>query len=156
MFGLGQLGGVDGTATAPSGETIGVRGQSNSANGIGVVGIAAVTTGSVIGVRGTTFSSDGVGVEAHHSSPGGVGLRVRGRVQFATIVDGTIPAQSRSVTVSDPRVKPSSDVLVMLTGNPGGRNAVSWVDITDGRFTLNLIAPAANSVPFKAFIAEKV
>jgi len=54
--------GVYGQATADSGTNNGVRGESASPNGQGVFGLAGADSGVNNGVRGTTSSPDGFGV----------------------------------------------------------------------------------------------
>jgi len=165
--------GVHGFADGP-GLTEGVHGESESIEGTGVLGINPSESGTGVGVLGVTNSPDGIGVHATNRSvmtgePGsGVGLRVEGRSQFNTILDGTILAGATSQTVADERINTNSEVMVILTGDPGKlllanmgplsavKNGISWVNVIKGRFTRNLLAKAANSIPFRAFVVEKV
>lgn len=155
--------GIFGFNTAEDGPAIAVAGVSLSTNGIGVHGHPLSASGNTIGVVGLSESPKGVGVQASNASPDGLGLQVFGRSQFNTIIDGTLPAGVDSVTIADGRVNPNSEVIVMLTGDPGrgfppGRvsNGLSWVGVEAGRFTVHLLGRAENAVPFRAFIAEKI
>lgn len=51
-----------GVATATTGQTYGVKGQSNSTDGQGVLGYATATSGTTYGVKGQSDSPDGTGV----------------------------------------------------------------------------------------------
>lgn len=155
--------GIFGFNTAEDGPAIAVAGVSLSTSGIGVHGHPLSTSGNTVGVVGFSESPEGVGVQASNASPDGLGLRVFGRSQFNTIIDGTVPAGVDSVTIADGRVNPNSEVIVMLTGNPGRvfppgqiRNGLSWVGVAPGGFTVHLLGRAENAVPFRAFIAEKI
>jgi hypothetical protein len=56
--------GVEGRTFTPSGAAIGVRGVSDSKEGIGVRGLTTATSGVNYGVFGSSESPDGVGVRA--------------------------------------------------------------------------------------------
>ena len=154
--------GIFGFNTAEDGSAIAVAGVSLSTSGIGVHGHPLSTSGSTIGVVGFSESPEGVGVQASNASPDGLGLRVFGRSQFNTIIDGAVPGGADSVSIADGRVNPNSEVIVMLTGNPGrvfpglASNGLSWVGVEPGGFTVHLLGRAGNAVPFRAFIAERI
>jgi hypothetical protein len=160
--------GIFGFNTAENGPAIAVSGVSFSTSGIGVHGHPLAESGNTIGVVGLSESPEGVGVQAINASPGGLGLQVFGRSRFNTIIDGTVPAGADGVTVADGRVNPDSEVMVMLTGDPGSvfppgpsaavsliRNGLSWVGVGSGSFTVHLLGRAGGAVPFRAFIVEK-
>ena len=76
--------GVTGLATNPTTPWAnGVAGYSDSSTGRGVFGLATTTVGSAAGVRGETRSADGVGVEGHAMTQAlgehGAGLGVFGQ-----------------------------------------------------------------------------
>jgi len=79
--------GVYGRASAGTGPTYGVHGQSDSIAGIGVEGIATATTGSATGVWGTSISTEGVGVMGMAIGVRGVGVHASG-LKAGLIVDG--------------------------------------------------------------------
>ena len=62
--------GVYGKATAASGPTTGVWGESNSPEGRGVAGYATATSGTTYGVYGESISPGGVGVYGRNTSSG--------------------------------------------------------------------------------------
>lgn len=162
VLGLGFLA-VAGTSTSPSSGATGLRGTATAGTGptFGVDGLVLSTEGT--GVRGRCTALGGVGVHAVHDFPDGRGLRVEGRSQFSTVIDGTIPAGSDTISVSDSRVTSGSEVVVVLAGDPGGlaigkrtiRNGLSWVSVAAGTFTVRLMMTAPSAVPFRAFIVEK-
>jgi len=63
--------GVYGLASAGTGETYGVYGQSDSANGRGVYGKATAGSGSTYGVYGSSDSDQGTGVAGHAGAASG-------------------------------------------------------------------------------------
>jgi len=67
---------VDGYASATSGATIGVNGESLSyTGGIGVKGLASGGGGTNFGVYGESYSTSGTGVQGYAAAAGGVGVR---------------------------------------------------------------------------------
>jgi hypothetical protein len=85
-----------GYASATTGSTTGVFGQSASYSGTGVHGFATASIGDAVGVYGRSLSPGGTGVEGFAYAPGGVALRgLAGN-------DGAIPlvAQANSSTQS--------------------------------------------------------
>jgi trimeric autotransporter adhesin len=70
--------GIKGLASATSGKTYGVTGQSDSNQGIGVYGFNSSSTGYNYGVYGVTTSTDGVGVAGHNTSETGYTVGVHG------------------------------------------------------------------------------
>ena len=71
--------GVWGDATATSGFTYGVYGQSASPNGTGVYGSNSATTGYAIGVAGMSLSTNGMGVYGYNWASTGTGYGILGR-----------------------------------------------------------------------------
>ena len=71
--------GVVGYALATSGETHGVRGQSDSTDGRGVVGWATAASGTNIGVYGESASIAGYGVAGLASATSGINYGVYGQ-----------------------------------------------------------------------------
>ncbi|GIV11586.1 MAG: hypothetical protein KatS3mg020_1077 [Fimbriimonadales bacterium] len=71
--------GVYGWATATSGATYGVWGQSASTSGRGVYGWATATSGATYGVYGRSASPDGTGVYGYASATSGAAYGVYGR-----------------------------------------------------------------------------
>lgn len=69
---------VFGESTAPSGVTEGVRGESSSTSGRGVVGRAAALTGDTVGLRGESLSPAGRGVSGEAPSEGVRGAATAG------------------------------------------------------------------------------
>jgi hypothetical protein len=76
--------GVVGRATAPSGSTTGVAGQSDSIGGIGVSGWASNGSGTNYGGFFQVASSDGTGVYAFHDSGSGTAPAVMARNDSAS------------------------------------------------------------------------
>lgn len=68
-----------GNATAATGTTYGVRGQSASTLGIGVYGSASAATGGTRGVYGWSGSTQGAGVFGYAASPSGFAVGVYGQ-----------------------------------------------------------------------------
>ncbi|MEM2125734.1 MAG: hypothetical protein QXQ53_04985, partial [Candidatus Methanosuratincola sp.] len=69
---------VSGEATATSGQTFGVYGQSNSTSGAGVVGYAAATSGQTFGMFGQSNSTSGAGVAGFATATSGISGGVYG------------------------------------------------------------------------------
>jgi len=84
LLGMGVMGtsaggiGVYGKATASSGTTSGVYGESNSPEGRGVSGYANATSGATYGVYGESDSPAGAGVYGRNGATGGYAYGVRG------------------------------------------------------------------------------
>jgi len=74
---------IKGTASANSGATYGIYGQSNSGTGTGVYGYAAAAAGANYGVEGFTLSPNGTGVYGLAGSPSGTNYGVYGQ-SFST------------------------------------------------------------------------
>ncbi len=93
--GRGNTLGVYGWATATTGVTYGVYGQSASTDGTGVYGWATATTGDTYGVYGRTASQFGTGVHGEATATTGFTLGVYGEVSspssLAIGVFGTAP-----------------------------------------------------------------
>jgi hypothetical protein len=67
--------GVLGWAKSPTGDTYGVFGRANSSAGTGVYGLVSTTSGVTSGVRGESYSSIGYGVKGESlASSGGTGV----------------------------------------------------------------------------------
>ena len=102
--------GVYGKATATSGPTTGVWGESNSPEGRGVAGYANAASGAAYGVYGESDSNSGRGVVGHATATGGVthgvygesdsnsGRGVVGKAAAAT--GGTIGVYGESASTS--------------------------------------------------------
>ena len=88
--------GVFGLASAASGSTYGVFGQSDSIDGIGAQGFASSMTGTTIGVWGTTMSPNGRGVYGYATGGSGSTTGVWGRSSSTSgrAVFGTADATS--------------------------------------------------------------
>lgn len=71
-------GGIYGLATASSGPTFGLKGQSNSTSGQGVYGLAGASTGQTQGVAGWTASTSGKGVYGFALASSGTSYGVYG------------------------------------------------------------------------------
>ena len=71
--------GVLGYATSATGTTYGVAGQSDSLIGAGVFGYAAHSTGNCVGVQGLTNSTKGIGVRGDSNISAGSTFGVVGR-----------------------------------------------------------------------------
>lgn len=80
VVGLGELSGVNGTATGSSGTTYGGYFQNASSAGAGVFGGAGAVTGEVHGVHGLSFSDQGAGVYGANASEGGFSYGVFGEI----------------------------------------------------------------------------
>jgi hypothetical protein len=70
--------GVEGSVEATTGDGAGVFGTTASTSGLGVKGDAAATSGATYGVDGIDYSSDGVGVQGHAYSASGSTIGVNG------------------------------------------------------------------------------
>jgi hypothetical protein len=73
--------GVYGNATATSGNTSGVFGQSYSPNGNGVLGVNNAKTGFSPGVVGVTNSGTSAGVYGYNATTSGHGSAVQGQIE---------------------------------------------------------------------------
>jgi hypothetical protein len=71
--------GVYGVASATSGTTYGVYGRSDSTSGTGVSGYAYATSGATFGVSGVSYSTSGTGVFGWASATSGAAWGVWGR-----------------------------------------------------------------------------
>ena len=80
--------------STPSGDGIGVRGIATGRKGVGISGVASSARGETVGVLGESSSADGIAgrfvaqgggtaVDARSNQKNGVALRTRGTVQFA-------------------------------------------------------------------------
>jgi trimeric autotransporter adhesin len=85
--------GVEGSATAVTGDTVGVLGVSNSPDGYGVYGEELATTGTTAGVSGYTISTAGYGVLGNAAANTGTtaGVYGAGSSPSGYGVEGTSP-----------------------------------------------------------------
>jgi hypothetical protein len=83
--------GVFGKATAESGITTGVYGWNASTEGRGVMGAAKATSGETYGVKGESNSPDGYGGYFENQATGGVAYGVYGKSNSSTGVYGKGP-----------------------------------------------------------------
>ncbi|MCK6483664.1 MAG: hypothetical protein HUU22_14550 [Phycisphaerae bacterium] len=77
---IGELNGVNATATGNSGTTYGGYFQNASTAGAGVFGGAGASTGEVHGVHGLSSSAQGAGVYGQNASTGGFSYGVFGEI----------------------------------------------------------------------------
>jgi hypothetical protein len=116
---------VSGFASAATGITHGVYGQSKSHTGRGVFGFASRTKGTTFGVYGRSSASSGRGVYGHAASASGTTTGVYGRVDSPTGWAGQfITTNGRGVYISAAAGKAGLNVA------SGSKNAV--VATSDG------------------------
>ena len=75
---------IYGVATAASGGTFGVRGQSVSTSGVGVFGYSTATTGLTYGLLGSTLSTAGTGLSGQATAVTGNTIGIRAVTQSPT------------------------------------------------------------------------
>jgi hypothetical protein len=75
---------IYGVATAASGGTFGVRGQSASTSGVGVFGYATAPTGATYGLLGSTASTAGTGLSGRATAVTGNTIGIRAVTQSPT------------------------------------------------------------------------
>jgi trimeric autotransporter adhesin len=117
--------GVSGLATSTSGRNEGVIGQSASPSGYGVLGEATSTTGDTVGVYGGSSSTTGVGVSGSAGSASGTAYGVSGEAFSPTGagVLGTNYSASGSAAGVKGTSKSSNGVGVSgLATSTSGRN----------------------------------
>ena len=152
--GVGESGvGVEGISNRGS---PGVQGSSPAAGGTDIWGF-----GDAFGNHGESptgtgvdgFSAGGTGVAAR--SPGGVALRVEGKIQATTAAStGTVPAFTSFVTVAHAGATPASHVLVTLRAFPGTAT-LSHVVVGAGSFDVHLVtAASAGGVSFSYLVVD--
>jgi hypothetical protein len=142
--GTGQSVGVLGSAPL-----IGVWGAA-SATPPGPPILPAVQTPS--GLWGQTDLANGVGVLARHQTGGGTALAVEGRAAFAGVGGGTLDRRGDAF-IGDPHISADSHVIVTLQGDPG--KGAPWVDITPGKgFAVHMTEATNRKVPFSYLVLD--
>ena len=96
--------GVYGLNPAYTGSTVGVYGQSNSNSGRGVVGMAAAETGNTIGVSGVATSPTGIAVHGYSVGTSGA------TGGFALFGDGRMKVTGRSFLAAPNTAPPDADL----------------------------------------------
>jgi hypothetical protein len=129
---------VLGRASAVTGTTFGLYGQSFSTLGTGVYGFAGASSGQTYGVYGHSDSPAGVGVYAANGY-GGVALKSAGRTKLSTSGVATIGIGSRNKSIT-PGVNVTSSSFVLLTPKVrlGGRDLWFTTNAADDKFTIHM------------------
>ena len=88
VYGEAPVYGVYGEATRTSGGAVGVFGETSSSSGYGVHGVALATSGNTRGVSGIVQSANGIAGYFKVQSASGLGLRVESPGMLITAWDG--------------------------------------------------------------------
>ncbi|MGB9873233.1 MAG: hypothetical protein ACPLYD_16450, partial [Anaerolineae bacterium] len=127
--------GVLGYATATSGYTYGVVGQSDSTDGIGVYGLASASSGTNRGVYGESPSTSGTGVYGYATATSGTTYGVYGR---SDSTDGRgvygLASAAGGVGIEGYASAPTGGGVGVLGGTnaPFGHGVAGWAFSTSG------------------------
>ena len=137
MVAQGESMGLDGAASDPAGQAIGVRGSTGSPDGAGVFAINSAASGNAYGAYAQTNSTAGTalvgdalgasggnrGVLARTASGGGVGLRAEntGTAGLATALEAIGGSSGGTTSVFQANGAGSSWAIDALSAGPSGR-----------------------------------
>ncbi len=124
--------GVYGKATATSGTTTGVWGESNSPQGRGVAGYATATSGEAYGVYGKSDSNGGVGVYAIGPWRGVVGYATATSGANVGVYGESASAAGVGVYGRAPATSGTNFGVYGVSASPDGRGVAGWASATSG------------------------
>jgi len=159
------FGGVYGLATAATGNTSGVYGQSNSTSGRGVYGAAMASTGTTYGVIGNSGSTSGHGVYGWASAATGTTYGVYGNSSSASGYDfyaggsgtnyGPFTGAHEAKLAENFPSKVEPGLIVVATGQAQRRqNADGTVNLSSTLPTIKLADHPHDKAVFGVLVAE--